>query len=414
MGTMGIRTRGQRFLSRIARSIKMAFISDRAEFGTRDAAYFIFDPDRSPTSTAQQLLSEVGTWRSTNAAGSDVDMLNTFLKAARMLNTAGVLDDVLHILLIEALRRTHAHRAFVFIRHNNDSLNLLAGRDTDDRKMEEGSTFTRDAASGASDYLALVTDESGRFAEFMPAYNPDRFLCHALCSTFVQDEKEGNDNRPARAYVQGVVCLDYPNRMPSSVSYGVLKEMSEGVGALVENAALMKAEEVGRYIRQELTIAGDIQQRLMRMITPEVRYAKVEAVSHASKDIGGDFFDLIHTSRGLALVIADVSGKGVAAAVVAAILQGMLYSHLTSDSSLSGMITAVNRFLCEKVSGQKFATLVIARLTPDGELELMNCGHVPPIICFWNNSKDCGGRQRARRADFRHAVPLNSPPLESW
>jgi serine phosphatase RsbU (regulator of sigma subunit) len=44
------------------------------------------------------------------------------------------------------------------------------------------------------------------------------------------------------------------------------------------------------------------------------------------------------------------------------------------------MISAVNRFLCEKVGGQKYATLVVARLLGNGELELMNCGHVPPLL----------------------------------
>jgi len=75
-----------------------------------------------------------------------------------------------------------------------------------------------------------------------------------------------------------------------------------------------------------------------------------------------------------------VSGKGVSAAVVASILQGMLYSQLARDSSLPEMIAAVNRFLCEKVAGQKYATLVIARLLGTGDLELINCGHVPPLL----------------------------------
>jgi hypothetical protein len=155
-------------------------------------------------------------------------MLNTFLKAARKLNASGVLDDVLHILLEEALRRTHAHRAFVFVRHDNGALRLLAGRDTNHQKIEEGCTLSRDAASGASEYLALVTDETGKLAEFMPAYSPDRFLCHALYATVFHDEGDGSANKPERPYVQGVVCLDYPDRMPSFVSYGVLKEMSGG------------------------------------------------------------------------------------------------------------------------------------------------------------------------------------------
>jgi len=355
--------------------------NDRVEFGARGAACVIFNPDPLPTNAAQQLVNEVASWRSTMEASSDVDMLNTFLKAARKLNAFGVLDNVLHILLDEVLRRTHAQRAFVFVRHDDGTLGLLAARDTDRQTIiEDASPVSHDAVSGALDYLATVTDEDGRFTEFMRPYNPGRFLCHALCKTVSDDEGDGSDNTPEHPYVRGVVCLDYPNRAPSMVSYVVLKGMAEGVATLVENAALMKAENVSRYIRQELTIAGDIQQRFMRMAVPDVPYAKVKAVSRACKDIGGDFFDLVQTNSGLSLVIADVSGKGIAAAVVAAILQGMLYSHLARDLSLSEMIEAVNRFLCDKVSGQKFATLVVARLAPNGELELINCGHVPPII----------------------------------
>ena len=107
-------------------------------------------------------------------------------------------------------------------------------------------------------------------------------------------------------------------------------------------------------------------------------------MSYACKDIGGDFFDLVCTDRGLSLIVTDVSGKGVSAAVVASILQGMLYSHLAEDAELSDMIGTINRFLFEKIGGQKYATMVIARLSSNGEVEIMNCGHVSPIIISGN------------------------------
>jgi serine phosphatase RsbU (regulator of sigma subunit) len=142
----------------------------------------------------------------------------------------------------------------------------------------------------------------------------------------------------------------------------------------------VESEEAARRVQQEMAIAAEIQQRLMSVIVPDVPFAKVSAFSYPCKDIGGDFFDLVNTDQGLSLIVADVSGKGVSAAVVASILQGMLYSHLAEDAKLAEMIGTVNRFLFEKIGGQKYATLVIARLSPTGELELMNCGHVPPII----------------------------------
>ena len=182
--------------------------------------------------------------------------------------------------------------------------------------------------------------------------------------------------------MQGVLYLDahFLSGKLSSVSHDILRTVANGAAALVENAALVQAEDAAKRYRQELEIAAQIQQRLMTVTVPDVPYAKVNAVSYPCKDIGGDFFDLVYTPGGLSLIVADVSGKGVSAAVVASILQGMLYSQLARDSALPEMIAAVNRFLCEKVGGQKYATLVIARLLESGELELINCGHVPPLL----------------------------------
>jgi serine phosphatase RsbU (regulator of sigma subunit) len=83
-------------------------------------------------------------------------------------------------------------------------------------------------------------------------------------------------------------------------------------------------------------------------------------------------------------VLADVSGKGVSAALLASTLQGMIYSHLSAGVPLREVVTAVNRFFAEKMEGQKYATVLIARLRRDGELEYVNCGHVPPLLV-------CGG-----------------------
>src|SRR5271165_7087537 len=66
--------------------------NDRIEFGVEGALYVLFSPDRSPSSAAQQFLSQFSAWKPASGAGSDLEMLNVFLEAARKLNTAGVLD----------------------------------------------------------------------------------------------------------------------------------------------------------------------------------------------------------------------------------------------------------------------------------------------------------------------------------
>jgi serine phosphatase RsbU (regulator of sigma subunit) len=361
--------------------------NDRVEFGAQGSAYVVFSPDRSPSSAAQQFLSQFSTWKPASGAGSDLEMLNVFLEAARKLNTSGVLDDVLHTLLEAALRLTHAERGFVFLRQPDGELRLAAGRDKAGERIDDDSTISRsvlrDAAKSASEFLVTDTDDSGKLIgrDSVVAHNLHSVICIPLRKTVIQD-KAKDESQAGEANVQGVLYLDahFLSGKLSSVSHDILRTVANGAAALVENAALVQAEDAAKRYRQELAIAAEIQQRLMTVTVPDVPYARVNAVSYACKDIGGDFFDLVYTPGGLSLIVADVSGKGVSAAVVASILQGMLYSQLARDSALPEMIAAVNRFLCEKVGGQKYATLVVARLLENGELELINCGHVPPLL----------------------------------
>ncbi|MGD0932532.1 MAG: SpoIIE family protein phosphatase [Candidatus Korobacteraceae bacterium] len=360
--------------------------NDRIEFGVQGANYVLYSPDRSPSSAAQQFLSQFSTWKPASGAGSDLEMLGVFLEAARKLNTSGVLEDVLQTLLEAALRLTHAERGFVFLHHADGELRLAAGRDKTGESITDDSTISRsvlrDAANSASEFLVTDTDDTGKLAgrESVVAHNLHSVICIPLRKTVIKDKAK--DDTKGGPSVQGVLYLDaqFLSGKLSSVSHDILRTIANGAATLVENASLVQSEDAAKRYRQELAIAAEIQQRLMTVTVPDVPFAKVNAVSYACKDIGGDFFDLVYTDKGLTLIVADVSGKGVSAAVVASILQGMLYSQLALDLPLPEMMAAVNRFLCEKVGGQKYATLVVARLMNDGDLELMNCGHVPPLL----------------------------------
>jgi len=366
--------------------------NDHIEFGFQGGAHVLFSPDRSPTSAAQQFLSQFSTWKPAAGAGSDLEMLNVFLEAARKLNTSGVLEDVLTALLEAALRLTRAERGFVFLRQPDGELYLASGRDKDGGSITDDSgishSILRDAVRSASEFLVTDTDETGKLAgrESVVAHNLHSVICIPLRKTVIQERVRGDTKAAEITDVQGVLYLDshFLSGKLSTVSHDILRTIANGAATLVENASLVQAEDAAKRYRQELAIAAEIQQRLMTVTVPDVPFAKVNAVSYACKDIGGDFFDLVYTGRWLSLVVADVSGKGVSAAVVASILQGMLYSQLARDSSLPEMIAAVNRFLCEKVGGQKYATLVVARLSPTGDLELINCGHVPPLLVSGN------------------------------
>ena len=141
-----------------------------------------------------------------------------------------------------------------------------------------------------------------------------------------------------------------------------------------------RAEEIRRRQERELQMAATIQQGLMQVRIPELPYARVQARNISCTEIGGDFYDVVDTPEGLAVVITDVSGKGISAAIMATMIQGMLRSDLAARLPLDQVAAAANRYFNQREVGGKYATLVILRLHTGGILEYINCGHIPPLL----------------------------------
>ena len=356
--------------------------NDRLEFGVRGEAFALFDPDQASTgSSSRGLLNSLSVWKPASAT-SDLETLTLFLEAARKLNTSTVLEEVLITLIEATLRLTKAERGYVFLRNEDGSLRLVVGRNVKGDPLPDDNTISRsilrDAVSNSSEFLLTDTEDFAKMSarESIVAHNLRTVICIPLRRTKIGAEAGATSD------IRGVLYLDSKllSGKLSAVSHDILRAIATEAASLVENAFLVQAEEAKRRYEQEMNIAAMIQQRLMRVTIPDVPYATIEARNIPSKEVGGDFFDVISTDKALSVVVTDVSGKGISAAILASILQGLLYAQLTQDMPLANIVGVVNRFLCEKVAGEKYATMVIARLFPDGTLEYVNCGHVVPLM----------------------------------
>ncbi len=363
--------------------------NDRIEFGVRGGACLMFDPERHETSTAREFLSQVSGWRPTSGI-SDLETLSLFLEAARKLNTSGVLDEVLFTLIDATLQLTRAERGFVFLRRPDGTLRMAAGRTSKGEPLLDDSTISRsvlnEAVRSASEFVVTDIDDFDKLAgrNSVVAQNLFSVICIPLRRTYVQEKVRAitSDRSPEGGDIRGVLYLDshFLSGKLSQVSHDILRAIATEAAALVENAYLVQAEEAARRYQQELAIAASIQQRLMQVNIPDVPYARIKGTNVPCKEIGGDFFDVIKTDGALAVVVADVCGKGISAALLASILQGMIYPQLLQGAPLDEIVTAANRFLCEKSPGEKYATVLVARIHTDGTLEYVNCGHVPPVL----------------------------------
>jgi sigma-B regulation protein RsbU (phosphoserine phosphatase) len=362
--------------------------NDRLEFGVRDVSYVVFHPHHATSNTAREFLSQISGIH-ISSESTDLEKLTLFLEAARKLNTTGVLDEILVTLLEATLKLTRAERGYVFLK-TDEGMRLAAGRNSKGEPLLDDKTISHsildDALKSNSEFVVTDTSQSlelkGR--QSIVAYDLRTVICIPLRKPQVQATRDIQAVTPAdtSAEVMGALYVDsrFASRDISSVSNDILQAIAREAASLIENARLVQAEEASRRYQQELSIAASIQQGLMAVTIPEVPFARLAGRNLSCKEIGGDFFDAVNTEDGLAIVLADVSGKGVSAALLASTLQGMIYSQLTARMPLTEIVAAANRFFTDKHIGEKYATLIVARIRRDGELEYVNCGHVPPLL----------------------------------
>jgi sigma-B regulation protein RsbU (phosphoserine phosphatase) len=360
--------------------------NDRVEFGGRGGPYFIFNPSSTQTSTAREFLDQISGME-VRAGASDLEKLTFFLEAARKLNTTGVLDEILVTLIDSTLRLTGAERGYVFLRDKDGRLRITVGRGAKGENLHDDSTVSRsiieEAARSAFTFVISDTTKAAEVShrQSIVAYDLRTVICIPLRKPQVK-EKAPDATILAMPETTGVLYLDsrYASRDLSKVSKDILNAIATEAASLVENARLVQAEEAARRTQQEMAIAASIQQRLMAVTIPELPFATIQARNVACKHVGGDFFDVVPIPDGVAVVVTDVSGKGISAALLASILQGMVYSQICAGIPLAEIVTSTNRFLCQKVLGEKYATMVIACLKSNGTMEYVNCGHVQPLL----------------------------------
>ncbi|HET7205343.1 MAG TPA: SpoIIE family protein phosphatase [Terriglobales bacterium] len=361
--------------------------NDRLEFGVRDGAYVIFHPLHASSNTAREFLSQIADLQISTDT-TDLEKMTLFLDAARKLNTSNVLDDILVTVAETTLKLTRAERAYVFLKTDDGSFRLAAGRNSKGEALIDDKTISHsivdEALTSASEFLVTDTSQSldlaGRHS--IVAYDLRTVICIPLRKPQVQAARRESAASAPGADIMGALYVDsrFASRDISSVSHDILRAVAREAASLVENARLVQAEEEARRYQQELAIASSMQRGLMEVHIPEVPFARMGGRNLPCKEIGGDFYDAVSTEDHFAVFLADVCGKGVSAALLASTLQGMVYSHLAARMPLADIVAAVNRFFTQKHLGEKYATVIIARISRSGELEFVNCGHVPPLV----------------------------------
>ena len=136
---------------------------------------------------------------------------------------------------------------------------------------------------------------------------------------------------------------------------------------------------------KELAMAAEVQRALLSRTRERTEYCEAAGDSFPCRAIGGDFFELLRLPSGdFAVALGDVSGKGPASAILAAMIQGMLAVELQTGSNPSTILSRLNRSLVERKLEPRFVTLVYGVLSPTGRFAYSNAGHNSPLMLSRN------------------------------
>ena len=134
-------------------------------------------------------------------------------------------------------------------------------------------------------------------------------------------------------------------------------------------------------VDKELLMAADVQRTLLAHTRHSTQFCEAIADSIPCRAIGGDFFELANLPSGdFVIALGDVTGKGPASALLAAMIQGMLTIELETEFRPSTVLAHLNQILVRRGLEPRFATLVLGRLSPDGKFVYSNAGHNPPLL----------------------------------
>ena len=194
--------------------------------------------------------------------------------------------------------------------------------------------------------------------------------------------------------------------LPQNVAIGTLDFDMRACAYLIFAVVMLVAmtfrfrriQERNRQVEQELAAAAALQTLLLSSRSANVGSFSIESVYHPAGEVGGDFFHVAPAGEGGAVVVVgDVSGKGLKAAMTVASIIGALRDF--SEPQPAAVLAHLNRVLYGQVEG--FVTCCVAQLEPNGVLRLANAGHIPPY---------CNGREMA----CTPGLPLGILEQQDW
>ena len=323
-----------------------------------------------------------------SAAAEGLEKLNLLLEATKLLHSNLPLESVLEAMLDRAIRVTDADRGLLLNVDDTGTLQPRLARKQGGGKLppadvspsqtavnmakeKHSSVITADMqnADGALKSAKSVVIQRLRSVVAIPLYSMPRA------------QKTDSTIRLQRGVFLGMLYLD--SQRPAAfttLDRQILDAIASESANILDNARLVERERERQRLDQELSIARDIQQALLPRKIRDFPQMTITGKNIPCHECGGDYFDIFPIDeKHTAFLVADVSGKGLGAALMATMLQGAL-SGTCLGAEPKRVLEHINQFLCEHAEVGRYATLFFGTLDQEGNLEYLNAGHPSPLL----------------------------------
>jgi sigma-B regulation protein RsbU (phosphoserine phosphatase) len=360
---------------------------DIVSFGLDDSYELVF---RSATadSSIQNILSRMQSITNTDESPGGLHQLNLLLEATMLLHSQLPLDSVLGTMLDHAISITDADRGLLLEPDSSGALRVRLARRSGGLHLPPDSLApSQTALRQALEQQASVITEDLNLAAF-DLQGAQSVVAQGLRAVvaiplyaMLRETCAGSETHSKRRDFLGVVYLDSRRVAAfSRLDRQILDALAVEAASILDNARLVEYERQRQRLEQELSIARDIQQALLPRGFRDFPHLTVSGINLPCLSVGGDYFDVFPMSDDrTAFLIADVSGKGLGAALLTTMLQGAL-SGMTMGADPARVFNHINNFLCEHAEVGRYATMFFGALSRDGELQYINAGHPSPLL----------------------------------
>ena len=358
---------------------------DAISFGLADSYEIIFRTNVDDKSI-EHMLDRIGNVSTSDATPGGLRKLNLLLEATSLLHSQLPLESVLGKMLDHAIAITDADRGLLLEADASGLLPIRLARGTGGTRLSSDSVAPSQTAlrMAMEEHSSVITEDlnlSDIELQVAPSIVEQRLRAITVIPLYAMPRASSTASSTVRpGHFLGILYLD--SRRPaafSTLDRQILDALAVEAASILDNARLVEQERQRQRLDQELSIARQIQQALLPVCRDFPHFA-VSGINSPCLAVGGDYFDVFPISNDrTAFLIADVSGKGLGAALLATMLQGAL-SGMTIGADPARIFQLINRFLCQHSEVGRYATLFFGILDLDGHLDYINAGHPSPLL----------------------------------